>query len=130
MRFFLCVVLCGGVVAPSSAQTLLPANNRPANGMVSDSNFHKPMTPHHRYRRTRRADPIIDGVLKGVAFGVATSFIGGGDQCMGTTPLRCVLRGAAMMGTLGGVIDALHERNRPIVDLPPFTPALRWRIRF
>jgi hypothetical protein len=129
MRFFLCVVLCGGVVAPSSAQSLLPANNRPGHGMLSDSNVHKPIAPHHR-RARRRSDPITDGVLKGVAFGVAASFIGGGDQCIGTTPLGCVLRGAAMFGALGGVIDALHERNRPIVDLPPFTPALRWRIRF
>jgi hypothetical protein len=130
MRFFLCVVLCGGVVAPGSAQSLLPANNRPGHGMLSDSNVHKPIAPHPRGAR-RRSDPIIDGVLKGVALGLVGSLLGGGDQCMGTTPLRCVLRGAAMMGAIGGVIDAMHYQNtRAIVERTPLTPAVRWRITF
>jgi hypothetical protein len=130
MRLFLSVVLCAVVVAPSSAQSLLSANNQPANGLVSAGSFHKPMSPHHRHRRARRPDPIIDGVLKGVAFGLAASFIGGGDRCIGTTQFGCVLRGAAMFGMIGGVIDAMHQRNRVPVVGQPFGPAVRWQVRF
>jgi hypothetical protein len=98
--------------------------------MLSDSNFHKPMASHNGGAR-RRSDPIIDGVLKGVALGLAGSLLGGGDQCMGTTQLGCVLRGAAMMGVIGGVIDAMHyQTTRVIAGPPPLTPAVRWRISF
>src|SRR5687768_2440441 len=39
-----------------------------------------------------------------------------------------ILLGAVTFAALGGLIDAMHSRNRAIIEPPPFTPAVRWRI--
>ena len=131
MRFCLSFVLCVAVVTPSSAQSLLPKENLPSSRLVSGVNAHRPTTPahgHYHHHRKQR-DPIIDGVLKGAAFGLLTPLFGAG--CYDTHITGCMLRGAVTFGAVGGLIDAMHhEHVRPIVDPPPFTPAVRWRIRF
>jgi hypothetical protein len=99
----------------------LPA---PTHDTLSGSSLIRATSAHRHH--AKRHDPIIDGVLKGVALALV------GPLLCGPTPSTRgqILLGALTFGALGGLIDAMHSRNRAIIEPRPFTPAVRWRISF
>ncbi len=130
MRLVLLSILCVGLAVPSSAQPLLSRHALAPTVTMAPPTA---VTPGSQVKRVvKRRDPIIDGVLKGVALGLIAPWLGGGDQCTGLSPAGCMVLGAAALGALGGLIDAMHERSGTTNARHrlAFTPSVAWRFRF